>query len=293
MFRRKGRGRLALLVFLALSITLITLDFRRGSPIIEKAKVVSASVVAPIQRGVTSVFRPLGDFIGSLGDLGRLRSENERLRESLESARAKNDQADTILDENQELTALLGLKESWAAMDKVTAQVTARAPSNYKWAVVIDKGLADGVRPDMPVIDRRGLVGKVVSAGAHQSTVLLLIDPKGAAGARIEKVRDTGVITGNGGNENLSLEFIAQGTKVTAGNKVVTSGYDGGIFPPAIPIGKVVSVSGDSARLEQIIEVEPFVRFSSLDYVQVLLQVGPPRPAKKDGKKGEEANAAG
>ncbi len=282
MFRRSGRGGLLLLVFVALSILLITLDFRRNAGVLEKAKDVSTAIVAPVQRGLTATFRPVGDFFSSIGDLGRLRSENEELENEVERLQAEVKEADAIAEENKKLTEMLQLKESWAAADKISAQVIGRVPSNYKWAVFIDKGLADGVRRNMAVIAPRGLVGKVVRAEEHRATILLLIDPQGAAGARIKGARDIGVVEGNGGNEPLSLEFVSKDTKVKVGNEVVTSGYDGGVFPPAIPIGKVNRVAGDSARLDQEIEVEPFVRFTSLDYVQVLLRTGPPPKARGD-----------
>ena len=57
MYRRTGRGRLVLVVFLAFSIILITLDFRQDSGVLERTKDIAANVVAPIQRGVTTVLR--------------------------------------------------------------------------------------------------------------------------------------------------------------------------------------------------------------------------------------------
>ncbi len=294
MFRRSGRGGFLLLAFVALSILLITLDFQRDVGVLDKAKDASTAIVAPIQRGLTATFRPIGDFFSSIGDLGRLRSENEELENEVERLEAEVEEADAIAEENKKLTEMLRLRESWAAVEKVSAQVIGRVPSNYKWAVFIDKGLADGVKPNMAVIAPRGLVGKIVRAEEHRSTVLLLIDPQGAAGARIKGARDIGVVEGNGGNEPLSLELISKDTKVAVGKEVVTSGYDGGVFPAAIPIGRVTRVAGDSARLDQEIEVEPFVRFTSLDYVQVLLQHGPPStPRANKARQRARARRAG
>ncbi len=289
MFRRNGRGRLLLLAFVALSIVLITLDFRQQTGVLDRAKEISTAIVAPIQRGLTATFRPVGNFFSSVGDLSRLRSENQRLSSELERIEAQVREADAIAEENKKLTQMLNLSESWAAADKISAQVIGRVPSNYTWAVFIDKGSDDGVTANMPVIAPKGLVGKVVRAEAHRSTVLLLVDPQAAAGARGKRGGDTGVVKGNGVNEPLSLEFISKDSKVKVGEQVVTSGYDGGVFPPAIPIGKITRVAGDSARLDQEIDVAPFVRFTALDYVQVLLQIGPP-PAKD--KKGPGIRAA-
>lgn len=67
---------------------------------------------------------------------------------------------------------------------------------------------------------------------------------------------------------------VSGNEKVRVGAKVVTDFYNGGIFPPGIPIGTVSGVSGDKRALEQNITVRPYVDFSSLDYVQVLLGTG-------------------
>lgn len=293
MRRRNGRGRLLLLVFLALSILVITLDFRQGSggPL-ERVKDVTAAVVAPIQRGFTAVFRPVGNFFSSLAELSHLRSDNERLENELEEIRSEIARAQAVEDENARLRALLDLDEPWFTQEKVTAQVTGRVPNNYKWAVTIDKGESDGIEKDMAVIAAEGLVGKIATTTSNTATVLLLIDPLGAASARISGGYDSGLVEGHGGNEPLTLELIGSGTDVAVGNKVVTSSYNGGVFPPDIPIGTIIRVGGDERQPTQQLDVEPYVKFTGLDFVQVLLETGDitveePSNAKDSPKGGE------
>ena len=292
MYRRTGRGRLLLLVFLVLSILVITLDFRGGSggPL-ERAKDISAAIVGPIQRGFTAVFRPVGNFFSSLGDLSHLRSDNERLRKEVEELRSHISRAEAIEDENASLRKYLEIDEPWFDTEKVTAQVIGRVPFNYKWAITIDKGTSDGIEPDMAVIAAEGLVGKIVRADSSTATVLLLIDPGGSAAARVQGTYDTGTVDGNGGTDALSLDLIGSNTEVAIGSKVVTSAYNGGIFPPDIPIGTVIHVGGDVRQPTQQIEVEPYVQFTGLDFVQVLLESGdhlPDPEPRKPGQKGAD-----
>ena len=264
-----------LLIFIALSIIIITLDFRQGEggPL-TRAKDISVAVVAPIQRGLTTIFRPVGNFFASIGELGRLRSENDRLKDELESIEQEVAEAEALQEEVVTLTDLLDLDEPWIAMETVTAQVIGYGPSNYRWARSIDKGRADGIRPDMAVVSAQGLVGKVISVTESASEILLLIDPRAAAGARIEDRRDTGQVQGNGESEGLSLELIDSISEVFEGDLVITSGYDQGIFPPGIPIGEIDEIAGDVRTPDQQIVVEPFVDFTALDYVKVLLDTG-------------------
>ena len=276
MYRRAGRGRLLLLVFIALSILVITLDFRQGeSGPLEQAKDLSAAVVAPLQRGLTAVARPVGNFFASIGELSNLRSENNRLRAQLADLEEEVSEAEAVEDEIESLTELLELDEPWTSMETVNAGVFGNVASNYRWARLLDKGREDGIREGMAVVNADGLVGKIIGVADTTSTVLLLIDPKAAAGARVEERRDTGKIQGNGESEGLSLELIGSNSEIEEGDFVVTSGYDGGVFPPGIPIGTVAEVDGDVRRPDQTIIVEPFVDFTALDYVRVLLETGP------------------
>jgi rod shape-determining protein MreC len=268
-----------LLVFLALSILVITLDFRQGSggPL-ERAKDVSAAIVRPIQRGFTAVFRPVGDFFSALVELSELRGENDRLEEAVEELESQIARAEAVEDENIRLRELLDLDEPWFEAEKVTAQVIGRVPANWKWAVTIDKGTDDGIEPEMPVVNADGLVGTVVRAEADTATVLMLIDPVARASARVQDTFDTGLVEGNGTDDELTMSLVGTSTKVAVGSKVVTAATEGGMFPPGIPIGAITHVGGDERQVQQQLEVNPHVDFTTLDYVQVLLEHPPSAP---------------
>jgi rod shape-determining protein MreC len=276
MYRRTGRGRLLLVGFLGLCVVLITLDFRQGDggPL-ERAKDISAAIVDPIQRGFATVFEPVGNFFSSLGELGDLRGENAELRADNIQLSERIDQAESIEHENTTLRNTLGLDESWASMDRKTAEVISRPSSNYRWFLTIDKGANDGIREDMAVITPDGLVGKILEADTGSATVLLLIDSNGAAAAKIKDTDINGTVAGNGAGEPLSLDFVDVDADVSVGDQVVTSYYNGGIFPPNIPIGEVSDVETNTASAEQQIEVEPYADFTSLDFVVVLIESGP------------------
>lgn len=265
-----------LLILLALCIVLITLDFREqaGGPL-ERARDFSLAIVAPIQKGLTTVTRPIGDFFSSIGDLSHLRTDNAQLRSEIANLQSQIDQARSVIGENAQLRREMGLSASYVTAHRVFGQVVGRVPSNYKWAVFLDKGTQNGIHTDMAVVNADGLVGKIVQATPHTSTVLLLIDPQAGAGARIEGIGDTGVIQGQGGSQSLKLSFISPNANVSVGDPVVTSGYDRGVFPPQIPIGTVNHVSVGGPELEKAITVTPAVNFTSLDVVQVLVGSGP------------------
>jgi rod shape-determining protein MreC len=280
MYRRPGRGRLLLLAFVILSILIVTLSFQEeGDGPLEKARDVAASIVAPIQRGVTVVVRPVRNFFSSLGDLGNLRSENEELESELAEAEARLERVEALEEEVDELRDLTEMKESWFTMDSVDAEVIANTAANYKWAVTIDKGSESGVETNMAVVDSTGsVIGKTIDVTDNTASVLLLIDPE--SGATSDTKNAIGSIKGNGADEDLSLEYVSPEEKVKVGETVTTSGKDQGVFPAGIPIGEISYVGDDQAGIEQVIEVEPFADFSDIQFVKVLLDSGPELQAK-------------
>ena len=68
------------------------------------------------------------------------------------------------------------------------------------------------------------------------------------------------------------MSNIAQATKVAPNEPVVTSGYDGGLYPAGIPVGTVSSASLDPSTGDKQVTVTPDVDFSSLDVVLVITQ---------------------
>lgn len=276
MYRRNGRGRLLLLVFLALSVIIITLDFRGGSEgPLGRVKDFAQAVVSPVQRGVTTVTRPVADFFSAVGDLTDLREENRRLEDEVESLEAEAARARGLTAENVELRESLELEEPWFSMDKVAAQITGAAPGNFKWAVFIDKGSSDGIEEDMAVITPEGLVGKIFRTSSNQSTVLLMIDPNAGATATTENGSVTGSISGNGEGEDLTLGLVDKEASIEVGDRVITSNFNRGIFPRGIPIGAVSHIGGDTRASQLEIDVAPAVDFSDLNVVIVLLETGP------------------
>ena len=271
MYRKPGRGRVLLLVFLALSIIVITIDYRAGSGgVLRTAKEWSVAVVAPIQRGFTTVVRPVGNFFASIGELGDLRDENKRLKDENERLAAENTEAEEVLEENERMADLLDLAEAWPAMDKVHAQVYAKDAGNYGEGVYIDKGREDGLRPNMPVLAPEGLIGKTLSVTAHESLVVLLVDTNFGANARVRDARDTGLVRGRGSADPLTMILIGKNSDVEVGDEVTTSGLDK-IFPPAIPIGEVIRAEVQGGQASKTIDIEPYADFAKLDKVMVLM----------------------
>lgn len=274
MYRRSTRQRLALAALLAATATVVTLDFREnpGGPL-ERVQDLAISVVAPLQEGIGTVFEPVGEFLSGFGRMGTLKQENERLASELELLKAQQRRMPEILRENTRLKELVKQKD-WTAGVTLPSRVIGTGPSNHEWTVFLDKGAEDGVKVGMAVVSAEGLVGRTLLVAGRYSKVLLAIDPQHSVGARLTGSSETGVVSG-GSEEDLKFEFIDAKTVIRDGETVVTSGYDKGVYPPGIPIGRVSKAQKASHGLTKSALVKPMVDFSRLDTVMILLESGP------------------
>jgi rod shape-determining protein MreC len=80
--------------------------------------------------------------------------------------------------------------------------------------------------------------------------------------------------------DDLLLDFVQRGRRVTRGTTVVTSGFKSSRvesrFPRGVPIGRVSRVDLDEVELYQRVHVEPFADVRRIDFVQVLTARGRP-----------------
>ncbi|MBA3551702.1 MAG: rod shape-determining protein MreC [Actinobacteria bacterium] len=270
LYRRTRSTRLLVVSLVMLSLMTITVDFRGGEegPFAAAGRGALATL-APLQAAVSRVFRPVGDFFTGLVHVGSLKGENDALREEVERLRSENVEGVSIQRENEKLLALIGLRDQ-LGLEGVPAIVIGESVSNFEWTVTIDRGSSDGVEVDMPVVTGEGLVGHVVRVSGRAATVELIIDPESAVAGRLVGSGETGLVLGDTDLRDLTMDLVDDETEVNPDERVVTSGYQGGLYPPRIVIGSVSHVTGGSGGVSKVVTVRPAVDFSSLDIVLVV-----------------------
>jgi len=105
--------------------------------------------------------------------------------------------------------------------------------------------------------------------------VRTIIDPSSAAAATVKRTGDTGVAEGNMSLSEQGLcamSYLQKDANITAGDAIETAGT-GGIYPPGLYIGKVLSVEADADGISRQAVVEPGVDFESLGMVMVIKSV--------------------
>ncbi len=236
-----NRSRLLLVVLLVTALFFITLDLR-GVSLAKGSRSVTQSVLAPVQRAVSSAFSPVGNFFSNVKNFGKTKA---RVTE-LETENAKL-QSQLILNKDiqGQLTQLRGALDlaGRAGYTVVSARVIGKgSTSTFSETFTIDAGTRDGIRRDMTVIASSGLVGVVKSVTSSSAIVLLMSDPTFRIGVRIAGTQSAGVLLGQG-DTSYTLQLLDPAGTITVGAELVSLGSDGDKpFVPGIPVGRVTSV---------------------------------------------------
>jgi rod shape-determining protein MreC len=280
--RRSRSTRLLVVSLVMASLITITIDFRGGqNGPLELAGRAALTVIGPLQDAVSRVFRPVASFFSGLARVGSLEGENRRLEAEIERLEQL---AGSQVSTERELTRLKRLLElnERLGVTGVAATVIGESPSNFEWSITINAGSAEGVKEGLPVVSGEGLVGRVTQVSLHWSTVELIIDPHASVAGRLAASGETGLLAGQR-TRPLTMDLVNPDAKVAPNEQVVTSGYEGGLYPPGILIGYVASVLTNLGSLEKSILVRPAVDFSALEVVEVVIKTNPPAsPAADD-----------
>ncbi|MBB0243426.1 rod shape-determining protein MreC [Streptomyces alkaliphilus] len=279
--RDTRESRLLLVLLVSIAFALITMDLRSGdeSPL-DRPREVAAGVLGPVQAGVAGAVDPIANAVSAVRDSGRrhdriseLERENAELRQQL----GGSEHRDSRLQQLDDLLRTAGA----GRYGVVGAQVIAIGPAqNFSRTITIDAGREDGLTRDMTVINGDGLVGRVTTVGPRTATVLLASDPNFTVGTRLEGSEELGFATGRGDNI-LDVQLLNHRASVQAGDRLVTFGSsDNKPFVPGVPVGEVVEVEAAAGDLTRTVRVRPYVAFTRLDLVGVVVE--PPRENPRD-----------
>lgn len=278
---RRRRAVLAILV--VLSVGMLSAYFgESGGGVLHTLQRGAQEAFAPLETGASRALKPVRDLFGWVGDTFEAKGENERLRGEVEALRERVAAAETARHDARELGELVGLEDFDgfpAGTEPVAARVIVRSPTVWYSTIKVDKGSGDGVREGQPVVAAGGLVGKVTSVTGGTAEVTLITDASSAVSAQVMPNGATGIVQPQVGDpEDLLLDFIPKGRRVTEGTTVVTSGFASrrfrSLFPRGIPIGEVTEVEPEEVEQFQRVHVEPFADLRAVDFVRVLTARG-------------------
>lgn len=274
--KRGGRSVVLLAAFVVGHVLLISgqVDGGGGTSLLERAVL---TLLSPLQKGLAGGFRGVEELWAGYVDLRGVREENARLvqRNRELEAELRIQRASALQAER--LRRLTGVQQALPVQTAI-ARVIARDGTPWFRTLTLDRGSSDGIGLDAAVIDAWGVLGRVIAVGATASRVQLLLHRDSGAGARIERSRVTGVVSGQvgpseGRSMDLVMKYVPLRADVVVGDVVVTSGLDG-IYPPELVIGEVRAVEQGSGLFQEV-RVTPSARFREAEEVLVLARDAP------------------
>jgi rod shape-determining protein MreC len=138
------------------------------------------------------------------------------------------------------------LKRERTELRRLVTQARAVMQESARRFAILSVGRSEGVVPGMPVRTADGLIGRVIDAGASASRVLLVSDRSNIVPARILRGGAPVISTGRG-DGTVDIRPLEVGRNpFKRGDIIVTSGT-GGLYPPLVPIARVVRLDDDGA----------------------------------------------
>jgi len=240
-------------------------------------RVWTGTALTPVEHALVSTSHFFRNTWHNYVDLHNVRRQNQDLQAEVNRLRTEEVRYKQDSEQARRLQALLGFKQRFIGQT-VAAQVVGTSGSEQSHLIYIDKGLHDGIKPDMAVITPDGIVGKVKEVGPLGSTVLLINDRDSGAGVILEKSRLQGTLHGTPQGETV-VRYVMSDEKIDVGEAVITSGGDR-IYPKGLPVGDVNTVAPDHDNDPFLmLTIRPAANLNKLEEVLVITRMAEETPS--------------
>jgi rod shape-determining protein MreC len=227
-----------------------------------------SATVTPIERILHGSSLKVRGVWSNYIDLRHVRQQDAQLK--LDLARIREEEASFSEDavQGRRLQKLLDFKQQYVS-STVAAQVIGTSGSDRSRLILIDKGSADGLKPEQAVITPDGIVGKLRDVYPHTAQVLLISDPSSGAGVILASTRIRGILRGAAAGE-VQINNLTADSRIKPGEQVLTSGGDL-VFPRGIPVGRIESIAPDPQHQPYTaISIKPAANLTELEEVLVI-----------------------
>lgn len=286
-FLDRYKNALVLLALLLAQIIALAIQVRRpiesGAP--DGARVTLArswvvALITPVERLFLNTGHALRSTWANYVDLRNVRQHDRDLQYQMDQLRIQQAAIAEDAVQGHRLQSLLAFQQHYVSAT-LAAQVIGTSGTDLSRVLYIDKGAADGLKPDMPVITPYGIVGKVrdvfPKTAPHTAQVLLINDQTSGAGVILANTRVRAIIRGTSGGRVL-ISNLTPDDRIKPGEPVLTSGGDQ-VFPRGLPVGTIESIAPDPDHQPYTsILVTPAVNLFQLEEVLIITGTDPSLP---------------
>jgi rod shape-determining protein MreC len=235
---------LALIAGIVVGIVLLVLSLVAPKTY-EGIRGAALDITGPIATSLHSVTETTKGLATGAGDYWDAARQNGELRRESAQMRRQIIKANAVLLENRQLKAALQLRQH-ASATIATGRIVGSSFNSPRRFAILSAGRNDGVRVGMPVRSPDGLVGRVIDAGALASRVLLVSDRANIVPARLLR-GGIPVIAQGRGDGTVDVRPLEVGRNPFKRGDIIVSSGTGGLYPPLVPIARVVKLDDDGA----------------------------------------------
>ncbi|HET6745721.1 MAG TPA: rod shape-determining protein MreC [Candidatus Limnocylindria bacterium] len=273
---RRSRTGLWFAAFTILSLLLLLASQTEAALTLQH---VSARALDPIRQTIGGVGSGIAGVFGTIGEIDRLRSENDELRQALAGAEQRISELQEAAAENEELRELLGLTQT-LEMGLLPVRIISRDPSNFTWEVGVDAGTDDGLAVGMPVVGSAqgagALAGSIVRVGPDTATVRFIADTRSSVVALDQRSRALGLVQGQLGGQLVMVQVdvtddLAEGDAVVTAGLTLAEEAARSPYPRGLLIGTIQAIQQDSNALTQTGFIRPALDFQQVERLLVVL----------------------
>lgn len=196
----------------------------------------------------------------------RLQMQNAELLNKLKQDFAWPDSAYTLISDTVKIDSLEQYRKFLYLPAKVISN-SVNAQQNY---LMLHRGSAQGVTPNMAVVGPDGVVGTTVNVSRNMSVVMSMLHRQSKIVAVLKKGSGFGEVTWDGKDPRfVTLAKVAKTVPVNKGDTVVTSQYSDK-YPPGHVIGVVETVADDQVTSTYVLKVRTATNFYSIQHAFVV-----------------------
>jgi rod shape-determining protein MreC len=213
-----------------------------------------------------SIFYPFQVTLDQITNINNIFAENRHLRHELALMKTEMAKLKDHSVENRRLRKLLQFSEEYS-YDLVPVRVVARDPSHLYRSVVLNAGSMDSVGKWMPLVNEKGVIGKVIQVLNGISLAQLLRDPSNRTSVITRESRAVGILETENGRDF----FIRYRNheEVAEGDTIITSGL-GGIYPRGLMVGYVTKIEDNYNPLFKKVRIKVAVDFDHLEELFIM-----------------------
>ena len=249
-----------------------------------KKNLIIAIIIVPILLGISiflepkelftqSIFKDISGFIQK-AVLSPFETLSNDKVDATESYLIQKNVNSSLEKEIEELKETLELNRTLTEYEPINATILSRNKSYWFNTITIDKGKKAGIKKNMAVITKKGLIGKIINVSAYTSEVKLItsddINFKVSISIKTNDFDNYAILNGYDSESGLiKASGIDKTTPINIGDVALTSGL-GSMFPAGIYIGTVEKVESDKYNLSKTVYIKTYQNFNDIHYVTIL-----------------------